>query len=138
MLNRRDAPENLWIKCPVTGEMVFHRDLENNQFVVPNSDYHMRLNATQRFGFLFDDGDYTLIDLPEAAMDPLKFRDTKRYTDRMRDARAKTGKQDSISVAQGNLEGLRNHCCGAGFYLPWRVFGHGRRGSIDHGHFARG
>ncbi|WP_114007688.1 acetyl-CoA carboxylase, carboxyltransferase subunit beta [Cohaesibacter intestini] len=106
ILNRREAPENLWIKCPVTGEMVFHRDLENNQFVVPNSEFHMRLNATQRFGFLFDDGDYSLLELPEASMDPLKFRDTKRYVDRMRDARAKTGKQDSVSVAQGTVEGL--------------------------------
>nr|WP_321445903.1 acetyl-CoA carboxylase, carboxyltransferase subunit beta [uncultured Cohaesibacter sp.] len=106
ILNRREAPENLWIKCPVSGEMVFHRDLENNQFVVPNSEFHMRLNATQRFGFLFDDADYSLIDLPDAAMDPLKFRDTKRYVDRMRDARAKTGKQDSVTVAQGTVEGL--------------------------------
>lgn len=106
ILNRREAPENLWIKCPVSGEMVFHRDLENNQFVVPNSEFHMRLNATQRFGFLFDDGVYSLIDLPEAAMDPLKFRDTKRYVDRVRDARAKTGKQDSVTVAQGTIEGL--------------------------------
>ena len=107
MLNRRDAPDNLWIKCPVTGEMVFHRDLENYQFVVPNSDFHMRLNATQRFGYFFDDGKYDLIDLPEAALDPLKFRDTKKYTDRIRDARAKTGRQDAILVAQGDIEGLK-------------------------------
>ena len=105
-LNRRDTPENLWIKCPVTGEMVFHRDLENNQFVVPNSNFHMRINATQRFSYFFDDNEYSLLDLPEVAVDPLKFRDTKRYTDRMRDARAKTGRRDSVLVAQGDVEGL--------------------------------
>ena len=105
-LNRRDTPENLWIKCPVTGEMVFHRDLENNQYVVPNSDFHMRINANQRFEFFFDNGDYSLIETPEAPMDPLKFRDTKKYTDRMRDARAKSGRKDSILVAQGDVEGM--------------------------------
>jgi len=105
-LNRRDTPESLWIKCPVTGEMVFHRDLEANQFVVPNSDFHMRINATQRFSFFFDDNDYSLVDLPDVATDPLKFRDTKRYTDRLKDARAKTGRKDSVIVAQGKVEGL--------------------------------
>lgn len=105
-LNRRDTPENLWIKCPTTGEMVFHRDLENNQYVVPNSGFHMRINATQRFGYFFDDGEYSLVELPEVAVDPLKFRDIKRYSDRMKDARAKTGQRDSVQVAQGDVEGL--------------------------------
>ncbi|SNY91735.1 acetyl-CoA carboxylase carboxyl transferase subunit beta [Cohaesibacter sp. ES.047] len=106
ILNRRDTPENLWIKCPVTGEMVFHRDLEHNQYVVPNSDFHMRINATQRFSYFFDKNDYTLVDLPEVAVDPLKFRDVKRYSDRMKDARAKSGRRDSVVVAQGEVEGL--------------------------------
>ncbi|PLW75892.1 acetyl-CoA carboxylase, carboxyltransferase subunit beta [Cohaesibacter celericrescens] len=105
-LNRRDSPENLWIKCPVSGEMVFHRDLENNQYVVPNSNFHMRINATQRFSYFFDDNDYSLLELPEVAVDPLKFRDTKKYADRMKDARAKTGRRDSVVVAQGDVEGL--------------------------------
>ncbi|MCT4655738.1 MAG: acetyl-CoA carboxylase, carboxyltransferase subunit beta [Cohaesibacter sp.] len=107
ILSRRDTPENLWIKCPVTGEMVFHRDLEANQFVVPNSNFHMRINANQRFGFFFDDGKFDLIDLPEVAPDPLKFKDTKRYADRMKDARAKTGRQDSVLVATGTIETLK-------------------------------
>ena len=105
-LNRRDTPENLWIKCPVTGEMVFHRDLEANQYVVPNSEFHMRINATQRLGYFFDDSDYSLVELPEVVQDPLKFRDTKRYTDRIKDARAKTGRRDSVLVGQGQVEGL--------------------------------
>jgi acetyl-CoA carboxylase carboxyl transferase subunit beta len=107
ILSRRDTPENLWIKCPVTGEMVFHRDLEANQFVVPNSDFHMRINGNQRLTYFFDDGKFDLVDLPEAASDPLKFKDTKRYVDRVKDARAKTGRKDSVLVATGTIEGLK-------------------------------
>lgn len=105
ILSRRDTPENLWIKCPVTGEMVFHRDLEANQFVVPNSDFHMRINGNQRLTFFFDEGEFDLVELPEAASDPLKFKDTKRYVDRVKDARAKTGRKDSVLVATGTIEG---------------------------------
>jgi acetyl-CoA carboxylase carboxyl transferase subunit beta len=105
ILSRRDTPENLWIKCPVTGEMVFHRDLEANQFVVPNSDFHMRINGNQRLTFFFDEGEFDLVEMPEAASDPLKFKDTKRYVDRVKDARAKTGRKDSVLVATGTIEG---------------------------------
>ncbi|SFN90461.1 acetyl-CoA carboxylase carboxyltransferase subunit alpha [Cohaesibacter marisflavi] len=105
-LNRRDVPENLWIKDPVTGEMVFHRDLENNQYVVPNSNFHMRLNASQRFQYLFDNADYSLLEAPEVVDDPLKFRDIKRYSDRLKEARSKTGYKDAVQVAQGDVEGL--------------------------------
>ncbi len=105
-LNRRDVPENLWIKDPVTGEMVFHRDLENNQYVVPNSNFHMRINAAQRFQYLFDNADYTLLEAPEVVEDPLKFRDIKRYSERLKEARSKTGYKDAVQVAQGDVEGL--------------------------------
>nr|WP_321526841.1 acetyl-CoA carboxylase, carboxyltransferase subunit beta [uncultured Cohaesibacter sp.] len=105
-LNRRDVPENLWIKDPVTGEMVFHRDLENNQYVVPNSNFHMRINAAQRFQYLFDGADYTLLEAPEVVEDPLKFRDIKRYSERLKEARSKTGYKDAVQVAQGDVEGL--------------------------------
>ena len=94
------------IKDPVTGEMVFHRDLENNQYVVPNSNFHMRLNAAQRFQYLFDNADYTLLEAPEVVDDPLKFRDIKRYSDRLKEARSKTGYKDAVQVAQGDVEGL--------------------------------
>ncbi len=109
------------------GEMVFHRDLEHNQYVVPNSDFHMRINATQRFSYFFDKNKYTLVDLPEVAVDPLKFRDTKRYSDRMKDARAKTGRKDSVSVAQGEVEGLFMTARRAGLHLFGRLARHGRR-----------
>lgn len=104
-LNRREVEDNLWVKCPETGEMVFHRDLEANQWVVPNSGYHMKIKPTDRLAHFFDDGHYTKIDLPSVVADPLKFRDTKRYSDRLKEARTKTGTEDAVLVAVGKLYG---------------------------------
>jgi len=103
-LAKREVPQNLWIKCPETGEMVFHRDLEANQFVVPGSGYHMRMTASQRFAHFFDDGQWETIPLPEVPVDPLKFRDERRYADRLRDARAKTGLNDAVLAGAGSVE----------------------------------
>ena len=101
---KRDVPENLWVKCPETGEMVFHRDLEANQWVIPNSGYHMRMPPKERFVQLFDGGDYEAISTPTVTQDPLKFRDEKRYVDRLKDSRAKTGHDDAILVGAGLVE----------------------------------
>jgi len=106
MLGRRDMPENLWIKDPETGEMVFHKDLEGNQYVIPASGYHMKISAKERLRYFFDDGKYETVENPKAAVDPLKFRDEKRYTDRLRDARAKTGMDDAVLNGVGTIEGL--------------------------------
>jgi acetyl-CoA carboxylase carboxyl transferase subunit beta len=103
---RREVPENLWVKCPETGQLVFYKDLEANQFVVPSSNYHMRIGATARLQTLFDDGEYEDIEVPEVVVDPLRFRDERRYVDRLKDARQKTGMQDAIKLAHGRLEGL--------------------------------
>jgi acetyl-CoA carboxylase carboxyl transferase subunit beta len=106
LLNKREVPQNLWIKCPETGEMVFHRDLELNQFVIPGSGYHMRMTATQRLENFFDGGAYEPFEAPDVPLDPLKFRDERRYTDRLRDARAKTGAPDAVLVASGSVENV--------------------------------
>jgi acetyl-CoA carboxylase carboxyl transferase subunit beta len=107
MLGRRtDMPENLWIKDPETGEMVFHKDLESNQFVIPSSGHHMKISAKERLKFFFDDGKYEQLENPKVMQDPLKFRDEKRYTDRLKDAKAKTGLEDAIVNALGTIEGL--------------------------------
>ncbi|MDA4845305.1 acetyl-CoA carboxylase, carboxyltransferase subunit beta [Hoeflea poritis] len=107
MLGRRDVPENLWIKCPESGEMVFHTDLEENLWVVPNSGYHMKISAKARLNYLFDDGKFEEVARPKAVQDPLKFRDSKKYTDRLRDVRAKTGLDDSIIAGIGTIKGVR-------------------------------
>jgi acetyl-CoA carboxylase carboxyl transferase subunit beta len=103
---RRDVPENLWIKCPDTGQLVFYKDVEANQFVIPVSNYHMRMGATARLKSVFDGETWIDIAIPEVPPDPLKFRDERRYADRLRDARAKTGLKDAVKLGLGKLDGL--------------------------------
>lgn len=103
---KRETPENLWVKCPDSGELVFHKDLEANLFVVPGSGYHMRIPARARLDALFDDGAYESLATPEVPTDPLKFRDVKKYADRLKDYRAKTGSADAVLLAAGALQGM--------------------------------
>ncbi|HEY8008840.1 MAG TPA: acetyl-CoA carboxylase, carboxyltransferase subunit beta [Methylocella sp.] len=105
-LLRRETPENLWVKCPESGELVFHKDLEANLFVVPGSGYHMRLTPKARLDNLFDDAVYEELVTPEVPLDPLKFRDVKRYTDRLKEYRLKTGAPDAVKLATGRLESM--------------------------------
>jgi acetyl-CoA carboxylase carboxyl transferase subunit beta len=105
-LGRREVPENLWIKCPETGQLVFHKDVEANQWVIPGSNYHMRMGATARLKATFDNETWLDIAVPGVTADPLKFRDEKRYVDRIKDARAKTGMNDAVKLGYGKLEGL--------------------------------
>jgi acetyl-CoA carboxylase carboxyl transferase subunit beta len=104
LTTKREVPDNLWIKCPETGQMVFCKDLEANQFVVPGSDYHMRMAAQERLKHTFDAGEYVRVPLPSVVADPLKFRDGRRYTDRLKDARTDTELDDAVLVAEGKLE----------------------------------
>ncbi len=107
MLGRRETPENLWIKCPETGEMVFHKDLEENKWVIPASGFHMKMPAKARLEDLFDGGTYEALPQPKVAQDPLKFRDSKKYSDRLRDSRVKTEQEDTILAGVGKLQGLK-------------------------------
>lgn len=107
MLGRREVPENLWIKCPETGEMVFHKDLEGNKWVIPASGYHMKMPARARLADLFDNGEFELLPQPKVAQDPLKFRDSKKYSDRLRDSRLKTEQEDTILAGVGKVQGLK-------------------------------
>ena len=102
----REVPDNLWNKCPSCGNMIFHRDLQSNAAVCQHCGHHMRLSAKDRLAMLFDDGAYQRIELPKAAEDPLKFRDQKRYTDRLKENRNKTSEQDAIIVAHGRMGAL--------------------------------
>ncbi len=105
-LFKRDSPENLWIKCPDSGQVVFQKDVEANQWVISGSGHHMRLSALQRLKLTFDEGRWTDVPVPDGESDPLKFRDTKRYTDRLKEARTKTGLPDAIKVGTGTVEGI--------------------------------
>ena len=104
-LFKRETPDNLWIKCPDTGQMVFHKDVEANLWVIPGSNHHLRMGAQDRLRSVFD-GEFEEIALPDVPADPLKFRDEKRYVDRLKENRAKTGMQDAVRVAVGAMGGL--------------------------------
>ena len=102
----REVPDNLWHKCPSCGHMLFHRDLEKNLNVCQHCGHHMRLTAKRRLELLFDQGQYQRIELPKVVPDPLRFKDLKRYSDRLKDSQAKTHEQDAIIVAHGRMGGL--------------------------------
>ncbi len=107
LLGRKEAPDNLWQQCPKCQQMIFHRELEAALKVCPHCGHHMRATAADRLAWTFDDGVYTRIDLPKAVVDPLKFRDQKRYADRLKDAREATRQDDALLVAHGAVGGLR-------------------------------
>lgn len=110
-LSRKEMPENLWIKDPDSGEMVFHADLEANQYVVPSSGYHMAIRARDRLKHFFDDGKYEEFKQPAVAVDPLKFRDERRYTDKLKENRSKTGAEDTIHAGVGEVHGIKVTAC---------------------------
>ncbi|HEV2562939.1 MAG TPA: acetyl-CoA carboxylase, carboxyltransferase subunit beta [Rhizomicrobium sp.] len=101
-----ETPENLWKKCPACGEMIFHRDLEAAQNVCPQCNHHLRIGPAQRFAAIFDAGLFEELPQPEVPADPLKFRDERRYADRLKDARAKTARPEALSAARGTLDGM--------------------------------
>ncbi|PWW00508.1 acetyl-CoA carboxylase carboxyltransferase subunit beta [Hoeflea marina] len=115
MLGHREVPENLWIKCPETGEMVFHKDLEENHFVIPASGYHMKMSAKARLKHIFDDGTYELLPVPKVPQDPLKFRDSKKYADRLKENRVKTSLEDTIVSGYGSVRGVKLVACAHDF-----------------------
>ncbi len=107
LFTRRTVPENLWVQCPACEQMVFRTDLEKNLKVCPHCSHHMRASPQERLAWTFDENSYTRIELPKVPVDPLKFRDSKRYTDRLKEAREKTQLDDGILVAHGTVAGQR-------------------------------
>ena len=107
LVQPKEIPDNFWVKCKGCNEMLFHRQLEENLQVCPRCDYHMPLSCKNRLKALFDDGSYEEIALKDGTnLDPLKFRDKRKYLDRIKEARSKTGLQDAISLACGRVNGL--------------------------------
>jgi acetyl-CoA carboxylase carboxyl transferase subunit beta len=107
LLGRREVPENLWIQCPSCQQMMFHTELEKILKVCSHCSHHMRASAAERLRWTFDDGNFTRIELPKVPSDPLRFRDSQRYADRLRLAREKTHQDDAILVAHGSVGGQR-------------------------------
>ena len=102
-LPKRQTAENLWHKCSRCGTMVFVKEWEENYSVCPRCDFHDRIGPVRRFEQLFDASEYEILPSPEVREDPLRFRDTKRYTDRLKTARSATGEKDALVNARGKL-----------------------------------
>lgn len=105
IFSKRDTPDNLWIKCPKSGEMVFQSDLKDNMHVTP-AGHHMRIGPELRFAYTFDDAEFEKVAVPEVPKDPLKFKDDKKYVDRLKAARSKTGDDDAMSIGVGKIDGI--------------------------------
>ncbi|MFW8594014.1 acetyl-CoA carboxylase, carboxyltransferase subunit beta [Cribrihabitans neustonicus] len=103
IFSRREVPENLWRKCDECGTMLFHRELSDNLNVCTNCGHHMQIAPRDRFRALFDGGVFTEVAVPEPLADPLKFRDQKKYPDRMKDAKRKAGEKEAMLVAAGEI-----------------------------------
>ena len=105
-LFKRDVPENLWHKCPACEQMIFRRDLDAALNVCPHCGHHMRISAVRRLECTLDPG-FSRIELPKAPADPLRFRDQRRYSDRLKEAQAKCAMDDAVAVGHGTIEGQR-------------------------------
>ncbi len=104
---QKEVPDNLWQKCTSCEGMLFHRDLKSSHNVCYHCGHHLRLSVADRLEMIFDDGKYKSHDLPEVAHDPLKFKDRKRYVDRIKEAKNKTGLDEAITIASGKIGGLK-------------------------------
>ncbi|MCC6597849.1 MAG: acetyl-CoA carboxylase carboxyltransferase subunit beta [Alphaproteobacteria bacterium] len=104
---QKEMPDNLWQKCPSCDGMLFHRDLEENLNVCYHCNHHLRITVKQRLKIIFDDSEYTRIELPAVAHDPLKFKDRKKYAERLKEAQSKTGLKEAITLALGTIGGQK-------------------------------
>jgi acetyl-CoA carboxylase carboxyl transferase subunit beta len=101
----KDVPENLWHKCPQCEQMLFHRELVENYNVCKHCNHHLRLDPQKRLDLLFDESRYTLTPLPESILDPLKFRDLKKYSERLKETKSKLKQEDALLIASGTIGG---------------------------------
>lgn len=104
----KEIADNLWVKCPACNQMLFSKELKKSMYVCTSCGHHLRLYVDKRLKMLFDDENYTEVSLPAMQEDPLKFKDTQRYTDRLRTYRKATGNQDAIKVARGKIGGVES------------------------------
>lgn len=105
--DQKEVPDNLWAKCPSCEGMLFHRDVKDNLNVCYHCNHHLRITVKERLGYMFDEGKYETIPLPKVPFDPLKFKDRRKYSDRLKDSQSKTGLKDAITVAKGTIGGQK-------------------------------
>lgn len=102
---KRETTETLWHKCKGCHAMIFLKEYEENQSICPKCEHHGRIGPKARFDTLFDNGKYAELDVPAVNEDPLKFKDQKKYTDRIKAARAANNRQDALITAHGTMNG---------------------------------
>lgn len=115
LLDKKDVPDNLWEKCPGCQALLFHRDLKKDLNVCRHCGYHLRIDILDRLNHLYDGGEYQQVDLPRPVLDPLKFKDSKKYIDRLKDSQSRTGRKDAIVVADGLMGGRKVVIAGMDF-----------------------
>ena len=103
LVKKSDTPNNLWVKCNGCEQMVYHKDLKETLSVCPTCSYHMKMSARQRLNWILDEETILEISIPQTILDPLKFKDNKRYTDRLKVSKEKTQNKDAIIIASGQI-----------------------------------
>ena len=104
LFSRREVPDNLWTKCPECGTMLFHREMAENLNVCTNCQHHMAISPRERFHALFDGGIFTEVKVSDVVIDPLHFRDQKKYPDRLKASQKATGEREAMLVAEGQIQ----------------------------------
>ena len=107
VIKSRETPDNLWHKCKKCDQMIFQKEFIDNDYVCANCDFHDRMPAEARLKLMFDKGDYENIPLPDVLTDPLKFKDSKKYTDRLKAARKSSGEKDALTIGVGRIDGVK-------------------------------
>ncbi len=102
---KKETPDNLWHKCPGCSQMIFVKEYVENLSVCPACNHHGRIGPNERFMQLFDESNWQPLANPKTVEDPLKFRDSKKYADRIKTARLETGETDALLNAKGKIEG---------------------------------
>ncbi len=105
-VNKKEIPDNMWTRCPSCEQLLYARDLTESLQVCTHCNHHLRLRGKERLNMLFDSSNYTLLDTPAVPQDPLKFKDLKKYSDRLKEARAATGEDDALLIATGTIGGV--------------------------------
>jgi acetyl-CoA carboxylase carboxyl transferase subunit beta len=106
LMHKKEIPDNLWHKCNSCEQMIFHKDLVSHQYVCRQCGHHMKIPVKMRLETLFDEGKYTCLPLPKVPLDPIKFKDSKKYTDRLKAAKTDTGLEDALLIAEGKIGGF--------------------------------
>ena len=107
IFSRKNNSETLWVKCESCNSMIFHKEFSQNLNVCPSCNYHMYISPEERLKSIFDEGIYSTIDYQSPAQDPLNFKDTKKYADRIKEAQRSTGQKEAISISEGDLGGMK-------------------------------